>query len=113
MYNKYDIRKKFKKTNKKKYQEIRRFLMFLLGPPDFIDNIINGVSFKYYINRNLQDNISEEFGKNLKENILKSVPNDWNVEVKILRRRSSDSNDILEHYHYWRAFDSLRILVRE
>lgn len=105
------VTKKLKKN--KKYKELKKILTYLIGTPNFTDNIKEGVSFKYYMNENLYNYISDNSRQNLKEYILNSLPKVFNIEVKIIKYKETDSDSVLDHYHYWKNLNSLRILVRE
>lgn len=45
----------FKRT--RKYKEIRRFLRDFIGIPDYTDHIVNGVSFKWFVDGRINENL--------------------------------------------------------
>jgi hypothetical protein len=72
--------------NNIRYKELRHFLKYMLGKPDYYDIIKNGVSLKWY-HKSFYLNIPTSFRKNLKENIIKEIPKTFftyfDIQVKI------------------------------
>jgi len=93
----------FKKTEK--YKIFRRFICDLLGQPNYTDRIVNGVSFKWYLNEEIKTNIPRTNEK-IRKFLIEKIPKEYNynVEIKIIPSGSCQ-------YRY--RDDSLRILVRQ
>lgn len=86
------------------YKQIRSIINQLFGSPEYSDNIINGVSFKWYVRPDLAERLGNTSIKEAAEEILRDrvFPEFSRVrfETKLLRHRGRD------------IFPSLRILVR-
>ena len=68
------------------YKIIKKRLTILLGYPDYIDEIVNGVSFKWY-HQTYKISTTAIFRKHLEENIrelLEEIFEDFNVTFKMI-----------------------------
>ena len=102
--------------NNIKYKELRCLFKDMLGRPDFSDIIKDGVSLKWYP-ISFYSNTTESFRENLKENIMKEIPNImldcFDIKVKLLPSLNEVyDGGVLHHNRPRRGGNSLRILIK-
>lgn len=94
------------------YKIIRRRLTILLGQPDYSDEIIKGVSFKWY-HQNYKIHTTAIFRKQLEENIrelMSEIFEDFDVIFKMINNKTFGG----KYLYGSRRFSGpiLRILVK-
>ena len=99
--------------NNIKYKELRCLFKDMLGKPDYVDIIKNGVSLKWYYN-SFYHNTTESFRDNLKSNIIKNISKiffaHFKIQVKLIPGPHYDDSAL---YRNRRVLGrSLRILIR-